>query len=162
MRDLACVPDAVEGSPLSLRRLVAEVNIRTEAAKRLGGAATAALDVFAVFLKSPRITEGLSKHQSESALAGSIVTAKDTAEVRETLLAATDVEIAELAKVLKAVSAGKVLKAVKISRFKPNAELVWDKPDITAVVDEFRRFLEGEWEDGRYLKVEQDSTGGSS
>ncbi len=156
VRDLACVPDSVEGSPLSLRRLVAEVNTRTEAAKRFGGAATAALEVFAVFLMSPRIAEGLTKHQSESALAGSIVSAKDTAEVRETLLAATDSEIAALAKVLKAVSAGKVLKAVKISHFKPKAELVWDKPDIAAVVDEFRLFLEGEWEDGRYLKVEQD------
>lgn len=158
VRDLACVTDSVEGSPLSLRRLVAEVNFRTEAAKRLGGAATAALEVFAVFLMSPRIAEGLSKHQSESALAGSIVMAKDTAAVREMLLAASDAEIAALAKVLKAVSAGKILKAVKMSRFKPNTELVWDKSDISTVTDEFRRFLEGEWEEGRYLKVEQDST----
>lgn len=154
VREHAYVRDILDGSPLTYRKLIAEIAVRVDARRRVVGTGPDALRTFAEFLRSSKIIEGIDAHRGESALAEGIVDAKKSDDVADLLLAASDRERTELAKVLDVVAGGKTPKPVKISDFRPKADVVWEKSEIALVVDDFRLYLEGKWEDGRYLKVE--------
>jgi hypothetical protein len=155
VRDLGYVRDAVDGSPLTLRKFIAEIAARLKVKERVEGIGSVALGSFAEFLRSPKITEGLAAHRAESSLAAAIAGARSAKAVCELLLAANDPEFDELAKVLKAAAGGKTPKVVKIGEFKPDSDLIWEKADIARVVGDFQRYLEVEWEEGRYIKIEK-------
>jgi hypothetical protein len=104
---------------------------------------------FAEFLRSPKIIAGLVTHKGESSLAAAVGEANNAVEV-DLLLTGNNSARAELAKVLEVVAGGKTPKIVKIGEFQPNADVILEKSEIGSVVDDFRRYLESEWEDGRY------------
>lgn len=148
------VRDIVDASPLTLKKLGDEIVARARAKDQVASAAQDALKSFAEFLRTPKVQEGLAAHQSEAAIAGAIAAADHSSDIAEILHAAGESECGDLAKVLEAVAGGKKPKSVKLSELKPSSDMIWDRSDIPALVEGFRRHVEGEWEEVRYLKVE--------
>jgi hypothetical protein len=58
-----------------------------------------------------------------------------------------------LAKELKAALGGKKAKLVRIDAFSPQTTPIWEKADIDRVVEEFREYLQGNWQDGHYIQI---------
>lgn len=155
VREHASVRDVVENNQLSLRRLVAETALRATAKDKVNGAARAALNAFAVFVQSPNISVRLKPHEKESKIVAMIMQTTSASELGDILLAGSAKDLAELAKVLKAVAGDKIPKAVKLGNFKLKSDIIWEKADIESAAAEFRSYLEGIWEDGKYLKIDE-------
>lgn len=149
------VRDISEAAPISLRRLAEEIDLRDAYKNAIISAPRKALEEFAGFVRSPKILEEEKKNEKEAPIISEILKTKSNAELVDLLLTANIAELSGLCKVLEAASAGKTPKSVTLRSFKPRADVLWEKSDIDAAVDDFRDFLEGAWENGKYLKLDE-------
>jgi len=154
VREHASVKDVVDGSQLSMRRLVSETALRAEAREKVKGAPRSALHAFAGFVRSPTIWDRLKPHEEEVKIVANIRKTKSAPELADILLAAGVGDLAELANVLMAVAGEKTPKTVKLESFKLKNGIIWEKDDIRSAAAEFQSYLESVWEDGKYLKLE--------
>lgn len=76
-------------------------------------------------------------------------------EAADALVTMPSADRKALAKQLKAILGGKSPKVVRLADFAPKEKTLWEETDIEALVQEFRAFLDGEWEKGRYLTLDE-------
>jgi hypothetical protein len=152
VRERGTVLDEVENRELSFRRLAEEVERRREAAAQLQAAGQDALLRFAGFLMTRRIHEKLeSAHDLKPAQ--ELLAARTAETMAECLRTMPTADLEVLAKLLAAAVGEKTPKAVSLSAFQPRTSVLWDKSDINSVVEDFRQYLEHEWDDGHYLNI---------
>jgi hypothetical protein len=120
----------------------------------LAGAAKQALQGFATFLRSPAIRERLQDPKDAVPAIAEILGAATHEEAAEALVTMPQKDRKTLAKQLKAALGGKRVKSVSIRGFVPGTTVVWDKGDIETVVQEFRQYLQDQWEDGHYFNID--------
>jgi hypothetical protein len=143
------------GEDITFRRLDQECDARQEAQSAVSGVGRGALDKFAAFLKSPGVADRLKAAKSPSAELTETVEAATATEVAESLLTMPAKKRKDLAKLLKAILGKKRAKPVCLRGFTPRTETVWEETDIERVVGEFRAYLDGQWEPDVYLKIEK-------
>ena len=59
-----------------------------------------------------------------------------------------------MARLCKAVLGKKQAKTVSLQSFRPTIDVVWERGELQRVVKEFENFLDGQWEDDKYFKIE--------
>ena len=138
-----------------LDRLVQARDERLAVHGTLQAAPGEALCEFSGFLKSPGVTAALQKAAQPSKGVASIRDAASPDALSTTLIIMEPEERKLLAKELKVLLGSKGQKLVSLDEFSPAHTTVFEKPEIAAVVDEFREFLESKWEDGTYLRIER-------
>jgi hypothetical protein len=161
-RDLAetevkreAIVSSSDKQPLTFARLLEEGEVRRTAIDAVNASPRRAAVDLAAFLRSPGLVERLAKIQSPPASLTDLLAAAGNDEAADSLLTVPSRDRKELAKLLGASLGGKTAKTLRISEFTPATTLVWEANDIQTVVDEFRTFLEGEWDETSYLKVEK-------
>ncbi len=60
-----------------------------------------------------------------------------------------------LAKQLKAALGNKTQKTVRLADFTPKTTTLFERGEIGDVADEFKKYLESQWEDGSYMRLEE-------
>jgi len=63
-------------------------------------------------------------------------------------------QLRELAKLFKAVLGKKRAKTVSLKTFNPKIDLILDRGELARLVKEFEGFVNEQWEDGKYLKIQ--------
>jgi len=111
-----------------------------------------ALTAFRGFLKSPGVTGRLAAAENLSDELNEVLSAATDAAVAEVLLTLTQTDRKTLAKELKAALGGKTARIVAIQSFSPSTTVNWEKTGINTLADEFKDYLESQWEDGQYLQ----------
>ena len=59
------------------------------------------------------------------------------------------------AKALKGILGAKKQKGVSLSAFTPQNAIIFEQAELEKAVDDFRTYLQGNWEDGCYIKLEK-------
>ncbi|OPY17362.1 MAG: hypothetical protein A4E69_00025 [Syntrophus sp. PtaB.Bin138] len=149
------VKSIINNEGLSLRKLVEECGARQEIIDSMQNMPKNAIIRFAAFLQTPGVVEGLQRIEKPVPVISQIVSAKKAQDIAEILLMMNQQERKALAKQLKTVLGGKLVKTVCLQSFEPETNLIWEAGDIDTVVNEFRDYLESQWEDGCYIKVEK-------
>lgn len=142
------------GAELTLKRLSDECEARRAAGKGLEERPAAALAQFATFLRSPAITAGLTGAAGKTPGVGDLLDAKTTDDVVLAIMTMQQKDRKALAKLIGRLMTGRKQKVVKLADFRPTVDTLWEQKEIEAVVDQFRDYLKGQWEDGAYVKVE--------
>lgn len=149
------IKSIINNEGLSLRKLVEECAARQEIIDSLQNMPKNAISRFAAFLQTPGVVEGLQRIEKPVPVISQIISAKKAQDIAEILLMMNQQERKALAKQLKTVLGGKSVKTVRLQSFDPETNLIWEAGDIDTVVNEFRDYLESQWEDGCYIKVEK-------
>lgn len=153
VRSEAKVKDA-QSQDLTFRRLKDECELRLAALGQLTGVPATALTDFAEFLVSPGVIEQLQTTQKPQKELTEILYAKSASEVAEIILTMPAERRRDLAKFFKAVLGNKRAKTVSLKTFSPTTDVVWDRGEVVRLVQEFEEFVNNQWEDGTYLKIE--------
>ena len=61
----------------------------------------------------------------------------------------------KLAKALKGILGSKKQKGVSLSAFTPQNAIIFEQAELEKAVEDFRTYLQGNWEEGCYLKLEK-------
>jgi len=154
VRQQACVRD-VQSQDLTFRRLRAECQQRFNAQSDLAGVPGGALNEFGAFLISPGVLEQLKTIGTPPAELSELLRSNNAGEAAECLLTMPSKKRRDLAKLFKALLGKKKGKAVALSGFRPTTDVIWEKGDIARLTSEFEQFIERQWEDGAYLKIEK-------
>jgi len=144
----------LENVDLTFRRLKEEADARLAAQSDLAVAPRSALEHFAGFLLSPGVVEQLRAIEKLPKELSEVLTAPDARVAAEALLTTPSKKRQELAKVLKAVLGRKQPKSVSLQAFRPATNILWERADVARAVSEFEDFLNSQWEEGKYLKLE--------
>jgi hypothetical protein len=110
---------------------------------------------FAVFLRSPGVAAALGKVGKPSAGITAILEAKSEKDLAKVLTGMEGKERQALARQLKAALGNRAQKTVRLSEFAPKTTTLFERGEIDEVVGEFKKFVEGQWEDGSYLRLEK-------
>lgn len=137
---------------IRFRRLVQLCEGRQGTVAELPTTAKDALTAFRGFLKSPGVTGRLAAAENLSDELNEVLSAATDAAVAEVLLTLTQTDRKTLAKELKAALGGKTARIVAIQSFSPSTTVNWEKTGINTLADEFKDYLESQWEDGQYLQ----------
>ena len=149
------VKSLLSNEGITFRRLVDECATRQGIITSLKDAPKNAITRFAAFLQSPGVVERLRGIENPVASISQILEAATYQGIVEVLLMMNEKERKALAKQLKTVMGGKSVKTIRLQSFEPKTNLIWEAGDIDSVVNEFRTYLESQWEDGCYIKVEK-------
>jgi hypothetical protein len=144
----------LENQDLTLRRLKEEADERLAAQSHLRDVPKSALEQFLTFLRSPGVVEQLKAIEEPPKELLEILSAPDIREAADALLTTPSKARRELARLLKAVLGKKQPKSVSLQAFHPVTNVLWEKADVARVVKEFDEFLNRQWEDGKYLKLD--------
>ena len=79
--------------------------------------------------------------------------AKSAVELSEILLTTPSNRRQELARRFN-VLGKKRAKTVSLKAFNPKTDVIWDRGELGRLVKEFEGFVNDQWEDGKYLKIE--------
>jgi hypothetical protein len=142
-------------SPLSLATLLAAKSVCQECVETVPGAGARALLGFATFLRSPGVVAALGKVPKPSAGITTILKAKSEEELAGSLASMAGKERQALAKQLKAALGNKAQKTVRLSEFSPKTTTLFEPAEIDDVVGDFKKFVERQWEEGSYLRLEK-------
>ncbi len=145
----------LENRDLTFRRLKEEADARLAAQSGLTSVPDSALERFAGFLLSPGVVEQLRTIEKPPKELEEVLTAPDVRVAAEVLLTMPSQQRRELAKVLKAALGRKQPKSVSLKAFRPTTSVLWDRADVARVVQEFDDFLNRQWEEGKYLKLDE-------
>jgi hypothetical protein len=145
---------AQDKSALSLAALLAAKGVRQECVNTVPGAGERALLGFATFLRSPGVVAALGKVSKPSPDLTAIVESKSDMELAKALAGLEAKERQALAKQLKGALGNKTQKTVRLADFAPKTTTVFERGEIDDVADEFKKYLESQWEDGSYLRLE--------
>jgi hypothetical protein len=148
------VLSASDHSELPYNKIQTEITIRLKAFEELTSWVENQFDSFAGFLLSlgiqgvlntiPEKTPGITALQKARAASGVLAALKPLSKG----------DRAKLAKGLRAAMGNKKSKTIQMKTFIPKASTLFEKADISATVKEFENFLNAEWEDGKYLRIE--------
>jgi len=83
------------------------------------------------------------------------VEAKKSKDACDALLTMPLEKRKQLVKYLKAVLGKKQPKSVSLSDFKPKSPVILVESEIEDAVTEFRKYLNKQWQEGYYLKLEK-------
>jgi len=144
----------LEGQDLTLRRLKEEADARMEAQLSMSEVPKSALEHFAGFLLSPGVVEQLRAIEKPPRELSDVFVAPDAQGAAEALLTTPSKKRQELARLLKAILGKKQPKTVSLLAFRPATTVLWEKADMARVVKEFDDFLNRQWEEGKYLKLD--------
>ena len=109
-------------------------------AQRVSSAPGTALTKVADFLDDEAMRSKLEAHR-EVFPVKKLLACPDSPKIAKTLLSFSDVELADLAKVLQAVLKGKDFVVIRLSDFKPKQAVIWNEDDCGKVGKEFLEFL---------------------
>jgi hypothetical protein len=151
----ARVKDIARNEELTFRRLTSECAQRRNALDELAGVAKHVLLGFATFLRSPGIQDRFQEPKAAVPAIAEILDAATHQEAADALVTMPQKDRKALAKQLKAPLGGKSVKNVSIRGFVPGTTVIWEKGDIETVVQEFRQYLEEQWQDGHYFNIER-------
>lgn len=140
---------------LTFRRLAAECQKRQEWIDRLRNAAQEAMGGFASFLRSPGVSGRLQALNEPTQGLVEVLSAQNESEMTEILVTMPKEQRSALAKQLKAILGNRTAKAVSLQSFKPSTDLIWERKEIETVARDFRDYLERQWDDGCYIKIEK-------
>ena len=146
---------AQDKSPLTLTGMLTAKNVLQEYLEGVPSAGARALLGFAVFLRSPGVVAALEKVSKPSSDLTAIVESKSDTGLAKVLVGLKAKERQALAKQLKAALGNKSQKTVRLSDFAPKTTTVFERGEIEDVVDDFKKFVEEQWEDGSYLRIEK-------
>lgn len=152
--DREAVVRDVRNKELTLQDLVEAAEARRTARKDLDDGPRKALLAFAQFLRSPGIRAGLTAAGASVAGVADLLAATSDEDVILALQTLPDAGRHELGKLLKSLLAGRKPKTIRLADFHPTVDTLWEEKEIDTVVDQFRDYLKGCWEDGAYVKVE--------
>ena len=153
VRSEAKVKD-LQSQDLTFKRLKQECEERLVAQSGLSNIPSTALTEFADFLFSPGVVAQLRSIEKPQKNLAEILAAKTAADVSEILLTTPSPQRQELAKLFKAVLGKKCAKTVSLRAFSPKTDVIWDQNELGRLVEEFEGFVTGQWEEGKYLKIE--------
>jgi hypothetical protein len=145
----------IRNEELTFRRLAEESQKRQQAIDHLRDAAQEAMRGFASFLKSPGVFSRLEAEKEPTEGLVEILKAESESEVTEILVTMPKEKRTALAKQLKAILGNRTAKPVSLQSFKPSTDLIWERKEIETVAREFREYLEKQWDDGCYIKIEK-------
>lgn len=144
----------LNGQDLTFRRLKEEGDSRLVAQSGLSEVPKAALKQFVAFLLSPGVVEQLKFIEKPPKELVEILGAASAADAAEVLLTMPAKKRQELARLFKAVLGKKRAKTISLKAFRPATDVVWERRELHRLVNEFEEFLNGQWEDGKYFKIE--------
>lgn len=119
------------------------------------GGTWGALAAFVAFLRSPGVLALLGEEKDKPEALNPILKSKDEGKCIAALLGLSSKERKVLAKFIQAVLGKKAQKVVSLGAFKPEATVIWEEKDLDAVIADFGRYLKGQRQDGKYLKLER-------
>jgi hypothetical protein len=73
----------------------------------------------------------------------------------EALLTTPSEKRQQMARELKAILGRKQPKSLSLRSFRPAVSILWERDDLARLVREFNDFLTSQWEEGKYLKLEE-------
>jgi hypothetical protein len=139
---------------LSLAVLLAAKSARQEWLETVRSAGARALLGFATFLRSPGVVAALVKVAKPSSGLSAVVEAKSDEALVKVLAGLEVKERQALAKQLKAALGNRSQKPVRLSEFAPKTTTLFEQREIDGVVSEFKEYLNSQWQEGSYLKLE--------
>jgi len=110
---------------------------------------------FSDFLLSPGVQAIISPDADKMPELSDIVGAKSNKDVHDALLTMPPEQRKTLAKYLKAVLGKKQPKPVYLTAFNPRNAVLFEEKEIETAVSEFRNYLNDQWQEGYYLKIEK-------
>jgi hypothetical protein len=142
-------------SALSLAALLRAKGARQERLESMAHAGDEALRAFAMFLRSPGVLAALEKVTKPSPGFTIIIESTSEKDLTKALVGLETKERQALAKQLKAALGNKSQKTVRLADFAPKTTTVFEQGEIDDVASEFKKYLESQWEDGSYLRLEK-------
>ena len=145
----------LENRDLTFQRLKDEADKRLAAQSDLASAGQAALERFAGFLLSPGVVQQLRVIQKPSRELTEVLASTDVRTAAEALLITPSEKRQQMARELKAILGRKQPKSLSLRSFRPAVSILWERDDLARLVREFNDFLTSQWEEGKYLKLEE-------
>jgi hypothetical protein len=103
---------------------------------------------------SPGVAEQLKMVPKPPRELTELCSAKSTEEISEILLTMPSKGRLELAKLFEVAIGKKRAKTISLRSFNPKCDVVWDRDEVTRLVQDFEDFISEQWEDGTYLRFE--------
>ena len=146
---------ANDKTPLTLLKIAEIKTARDSVLATVKGTGERALLKFADFLISPGVQMVISPGLDKMPELADIIGAKSNKDVCDALVTMPSEKRKQLAKYIKAVLGKKQPKSVSLSAFSPKNAVIFEPTEIENAVSEFREYLNDQWQDGCYLKLEE-------
>ncbi len=146
---------AQDKSVLSLEMLIIARNERQRSLGIVDTAGTRALQRLVGFLRSPGVVAALEKVPKPSSGLRIILESKSDKDLAKVLVGLDAKERQALAKQLKAALGNKAQKVVRLSEFVPKTTTLFERNEIDEVVDQFKKYVDSQWDEGSYLRLEK-------
>jgi hypothetical protein len=101
------------------------------------------------------VLAALAKVTKPSSGLTTIIESKSDKDLAKALAGIEAKERQALTKQLKAALGNKSQKTVRLADFAPKTTTVFEQGEIDDVAGEFKKYLDSQWEDGSYLRLEK-------